>query len=77
MNTHASVYPENFLPLFFVMGWPSSSTIKSSISEEIIEIGVSYRTRKYSAKSMYNSLSCNMFTFAYIELLVSQKHLKL
>lgn len=31
-NTHASVYPENFLPRFFVMGWPSSSTIKSFIS---------------------------------------------
>lgn len=33
-DTHASVYPENFLPLFLVMGWPSSSTIKSSISVE-------------------------------------------
>lgn len=31
-DTHASVYPENFLPLFLVIGWPSSSTIKSSIS---------------------------------------------
>lgn len=33
--THASVYPVNFFPFFFVIGCPSSSTMKSSISVEI------------------------------------------